>query len=79
MYRANSANASSTDEMIPITMPGVIPPNGNMKPVTLVSTVVSRKSAVQAGSGFPSIIPITTMKPVTIATRLMTTCNGVNA
>ena len=63
--------------MAPTTIPGVMPLNGNMNPVTLVSTVVSRNSAVQTGRDLPAIIPMTTTKPVTIAMRLIATCNSV--
>src|SRR5215831_18728206 len=46
-YSANSARASATRETMPIACPGVKPVAGKRKPVTLVSTVAARKSAVQ--------------------------------
>jgi hypothetical protein len=48
-----------------------------MKPVTLVSAVVSRNSAVQPGSGRLVAIPPRAVNPATMATRLMMTCTVV--
>ena len=59
----------------PITIPGVIPLYGNMKPVMLVRTVVIRKIAVNSGNHRPPIIPKITMNPVAIPIRLIITCS----
>src|SRR6516162_10455441 len=53
--------------------------NGNRKPVTLVSIVVSRKSAVMPGSRCEPKSPNRTTKPETIPIRLMMTCTIVKA
>jgi len=50
---------------------------GNMNPVTLVSSVASRNSAVEALSRCEPSIPNNTVRPVTIATRLLMTCRIV--
>src|SRR5580704_18841734 len=52
--------------------------NGNMNPVTLVSTVVVKNSAVRASSSFPPNKPNTTTNPERIPIRLMSTCTRVN-
>ena len=57
---------------------GNTPLNGNRKPVTLVSTVVTRNTAVQVGIRSDLNSPYSTTKPVTIATRLIATCTMVN-
>ena len=49
------------------------------KPVTLVKTVVPRKSAVQALSLFELNMPNTTTKPEPIPTKLEATNANVNA
>ena len=51
----------------------------NMKPVTLVATVVNRKIAVMGGVRFESSMPNKTSIPDAIPIRLMTTWNCVNA
>src|SRR3954470_24121461 len=51
---------------------------GKKKPVRLVSTVVARKSAVQASDLFAFNRPNKTTKPDTIPIRLITTCTSVN-
>jgi hypothetical protein len=51
---------------------------GKPKPVTLVATVVARKSAVQPSSRFPVSSPKTTTNPDAIPTRLIKTCTRVN-
>jgi hypothetical protein len=55
-------------------MPGVRPLNGKRKPVTLVRTVVTRNSAVTAGTRLPPIMPTTTTSPAAMPIRLMATC-----
>ena len=51
--------------------------NGNMKPVTLVSTVVARKISVRPPRWRPPSMPNSTMIPLAIPIRLMTTCSVV--
>jgi hypothetical protein len=57
---------------------GRILPAGKKKPVTLVSTVVARKIAVQPLSGLEPSMPMTTMAPAKIPIRLKMTWNRVN-
>jgi len=70
--------ASTTSEMAPTTLAGSMAEEGNMsevgniKPVTLVATVVVRKSAVQALRRIELNMPNTTMRPVTMPIRLKT-------
>src|SRR5260370_18987013 len=52
--------------------------NGKRKPVTLVATVVQRKSLVQPSNRFAVSIPNKTTKPAPIPARLNTTCRRVN-
>src|SRR5437588_9580956 len=52
--------------------------NGKRNPVTLVSTVLARKTAVQPATRFPESIPYATTNPARIPTRLITTCTSVN-
>src|SRR5215467_1921510 len=52
---------------------------GKRNPVTLVSAVVKRKSAVVTGSLFEANIPPTTINPLPIATRVIMTCKIVKA
>src|SRR5258708_5905358 len=59
--------------------PGVSFSIGKPKPVTLVSTVVARNTAVQPSSRCDASMPLMTTKPVTIPTMLMITCTQVNA
>src|SRR5882762_10835109 len=63
--------------MAPTTCDGNNLWNGNMNPVTLVATVVSRKSAVQPSRLFPAISPNKTTNPDKIPTRLITTWTKV--
>src|SRR5712691_8075397 len=49
-----------------------------MNPVTLVNTVVARKSAVQPGSRCDLNMPPRTTTPEKIPSRLTTTCTAVN-
>jgi len=51
--------------------------NGKPNPVTLVATVLARKSAVQPSSRFPVSRPYRTTSPEPIPTRLITTCTNV--
>lgn len=51
--------------------------NGKPNPVTLVATVVVRKSAVQPFIRFPFSSPNMTTNPEKIPTRLNTTCTTV--
>jgi hypothetical protein len=57
----------------------VNPELGNRKPVALVSTVVSRKMAVNPLRRFDFNMAANTTSPVAMAIRLMTTCTVVNA
>jgi hypothetical protein len=59
--------------MAPTTWDGNNLWNGNMNPVTLVATVVTRKSAVQPSSFLPAISPNKTTDPDKIPVRLITT------
>ena len=52
--------------MIPTPIAGVKPWMGNRKPVTLVSTVVNRNSAVVTGSRLEANIPPTATSPLPI-------------
>src|ERR1017187_160102 len=52
---------------------------GKPKPVTLVATVVTRKSAVHLSSRRPAISPNSTTSPDRIPTRLTMTCTVVKA
>ncbi|MFY9835405.1 MAG: hypothetical protein WAK55_02865 [Xanthobacteraceae bacterium] len=52
---------------------------GKRDPVTLVSAVVKRKSAVVTGNLSEANIPPTTINPLPIATRVMATCKIVKA
>jgi hypothetical protein len=52
--------------------------NGKRDPVTLVATVLARKSAVQRSSRFALSSPNTTTNPEPIPTKLSTTCTKVN-
>ena len=52
--------------------------NGKRNPVTLVSTVVNRNSAVQPSSRFAASSPNTTTNPERIPVKLNTTCTNVN-
>src|SRR5580704_4418967 len=70
--------SSTTSEMTPTLWPGVTWVKGKPKPVTLVSTVVNRNSAVQPLGRLAESIPNTTMSPDPMPTRLMMTCTVVN-
>src|SRR5664279_2476126 len=69
--------ASTSREMPPKTYEGLKPSYGNMKPVTLVSTVVVKKIAVQPSRRLLLSRPNRTTKPDPIPARLMITCNSV--
>jgi hypothetical protein len=71
--KAHSATARIANEMMPTTMPGVIPPNGKPNPVTLVAMDVQRKIWFQRPRGLFATISNTAMKPAAIAMRLMMT------
>ncbi len=64
--------------MMPVPSAGVKPLIGNMKPVTLVSTVNSKQMAVQPGNRLDASIPNITIKLVTIAINVMMTWTVVN-
>src|SRR5580658_1446318 len=64
---------------MPTPSAGVKPWMGNKNPVRLVSTVVSRKSAVVSGSRFEANIPPTTTSPLPMAISVMTTWKSVKA
>src|SRR6266568_3101965 len=51
--------------------------HGKPKPVTLVNTVVVKKTAVNPSSRFPVRNPYITIRPETIPTRLISTCKKV--
>src|SRR6267378_6718446 len=63
--------------MTPTTWDGNNLWNGNMNPVTLVATVVTRKSEVQPSRLLPAISPNNTTNPDKIPTRLITTWTKV--
>src|SRR5450755_1198019 len=63
--------------MMPTAWDGMKPATGKKNPVTLVSTVVARNSAVQPSSLFAPIMPNRTMNPEAIPTRLKTTWANV--
>src|SRR4029077_15234537 len=65
--------------MMPTTCDGKSCENGNRKPVTLVKTVLARKSAVQTRSRLPASMPQRTTTPANIPIRLKTTCSVVKA
>src|SRR5215468_5486417 len=58
---------------------GVKPWMGKRNPVTLVSIVVKRNIAVVTGNLCEANIPPTTISPLPIATRVITTCKTVKA
>src|SRR5215510_10421172 len=66
--------------MIPTMRAGVRPNGASGKPVTPVRIVVTRKVAVQAGSGLPASRPYSTIKPDAIPIRLRMTwiCRNVS-
>jgi hypothetical protein len=68
------ASRSTIIERIPTTMPGVMPLNGKRKPVRLVKTVVTRNSAVTAGTRLAPIMATITKNPAAMAIRLIATC-----
>ena len=65
--------ASTTTEMTPNAKPGVTPVIGNPNPVTLVRTVVTKKTAVHFSRRSFAIIPNKTTNPDRIAARLKAT------
>src|SRR6266852_7294361 len=72
------AIGSTTSDTMPTPCDGKNLWNGKRKPVTLVSTVVTRNSAVQPSSRFPLRSPNTTTNPDKIPIKLSTTCTKVN-
>ena len=58
---------------MPIMIPGVTCSKGKKNPVTLVRTVVAKNRVVSASIRLFAIIPMKTIKPDAIATRLMIT------
>src|SRR5882724_2612311 len=72
------AIASTTSDTMPTPCDGKNLWNGKRNPVTLVSTVVTRNSAVQPSSRFPPSNPNTTTTPDKIPIKLSTTCTKVN-
>ena len=52
--------------------------NGKRNPVTLVSTVVTRNTAVQPSNRFAASSPNTATNPEKIPIKLNTTCTKVN-
>src|SRR6266852_6444801 len=64
--------------MAPTPYDGLNPSKGKKNPVTLVNTVVTRKSAVQPSSLFAASSPNTTTKPDKIPTKLIATWTKVN-
>ena len=79
MYKANSATARITQAKIPTPKAGVKPRMGKRNPVTLVSAVVERKSAVVTGNLCEANIPPTIISPLPMATRVIMTCKTVKA
>src|SRR6266404_7219691 len=63
---------------MPTPIAGVKPWKGKKNPVTLVSNVVNRKSAVQPSNRFAVSRPYATRKPARMAIKLITTCTLVN-
>ena len=72
-YRARSATARTTREMIPTTCDGKSRVVGKANPVTLVATVVTRKSVFQPPCRRPPSSPNRTTSPAPIPIRLSTT------
>src|SRR6266850_3328265 len=72
------AMASTIRDTMPTPWDGKNLWNGKKNPVTLVSTVVTRNSAVQPSSRFPPSSPNTTTNPEKIPIKLNTTCTNVN-
>ena len=64
---------NSSSETIPIMCEGSSLSNGNRKPVALVRIVNSRKMAVRLGLLLEPSSPNMTMRPETIAIKLMIT------
>jgi len=60
---------------MPTIRAGSKPVPGNINPVTLVATVVMRKSAVHVGSLDALNMPNTTITPVNMPTKLKMTCS----
>jgi hypothetical protein len=67
-----------TREIPPTTWDARSSWNGKRNPVTLVSTVLVRKVAVQPSSRFAVKNPYTTIRPEAIPIKLMATCTNVN-
>src|SRR6266852_5694188 len=64
--------------MAPTPYDGLNPWKGKKNPVTLVNTVVTRKSAVQPSNLFPASSPNATTTPDKIPTKLIATWTKVN-
>src|SRR5580704_18231024 len=72
------AAANTTSDTMPTTWGGPRLVKGKKNPVTLVNTVVNRKSAVQPGEPLPPSQPNRTTAPEKIPIKLMITCSVVN-
>src|SRR6266403_6342 len=72
------AIASTISDTMPTPCDGKNLWNGKRNPVTLVSTVVTKNSAVQPSSRFPPSSPNTTTNPDKIPIKLNRTCTKVN-
>ena len=71
------ASARTISDRMPTACDGRNLWNGKKNPVTLVYTVVERKSAVHPSNGFAPSIPNNTTKPEAIPIRLKMTCTRV--
>src|ERR1700690_1997818 len=69
--------ARTTSEIVPTAYDGLNPWYGKKYPVTLVSTVVLRNTAVIPSSLFAESRPNATMSPERIPIRLIATCTNV--
>src|SRR5277367_5316248 len=69
--------ARTTSEIVPTAYDGLNPWYGKKYPVTLVSTVEIRKTAVVPSSLFAESRPNATISPERIPIRLIATCTNV--
>src|SRR5260370_29394859 len=72
------ATASTINDTMPTPWDGKKRWNGKKNPVTFVSTVVTRNSAVQASRRFAASKPNTTTNPDKIPIKLNATCTKVS-
>src|SRR6266568_6692188 len=72
------ATASTINDTMPTPWDGKKRWNGKKNPVTFVSTVVTRNSAVQASRRFVASKPNTTTNPDKIPIKLNATCTKVS-